>query len=89
MRAIRELRDGLAIDATHGPSHSMLGMSYLNQKQPTMAKIHFNKALTINADDEQAQVGKQALARMNAENNPAPQTKKTGGFLGGLFGRKK
>ncbi|MBE9032651.1 DnaJ domain-containing protein [filamentous cyanobacterium LEGE 11480] len=91
VRAIRELRDGLAIDTTHGPSHSMLGMAYMNQKQPTMAKIHFNKALAINPEDEQAQVGKQALARMNAANNASQEApkKSSGGFLGGLFGRKK
>jgi curved DNA-binding protein CbpA len=90
VRAIRELREGLAIDASHGPSHSMLGMAYINQNQPTMAKIHFNKALAINPQDEQAQVGKQALKRMNEANNPSPEAKKSaGGFLGGLFGRKK
>jgi curved DNA-binding protein CbpA len=88
VRTIRELRDGLAIDAKHGPSHSMLGMAYLNQKQPTMAKIHFNKALEINPQDEQAQVGKSSIERLNAASNPEPAKSKKSGFLGGLFGRK-
>jgi curved DNA-binding protein CbpA len=88
VRTIRELRDGLAIDAKHGPSHSMLGMAYLNQKQPTMAKIHFNKALEINPEDEQAQIGKSSIERMNATNAPDPAKSKKSGFLGGLFGRK-
>lgn len=63
VRAIRELREGLAIDPKHGSSHSLLGMAYLNQKQPTMAKIHFNKALEIDPKDAQAQEGKRLLAQ--------------------------
>jgi curved DNA-binding protein CbpA len=91
IRAIRELRDGLAIDPSHAPSHSMIGMAYFNQRQPTMAKIHFNKALELNPDDEQAKSGKQAIAQLNAANrgNQAKQAKSSRSFLGGLFGRKK
>ncbi len=90
VRAIRELRDGLAIDTRHGPSHSMLGMAYFNQKQPTMARIHFDKSLEINPNDEQAQVGKRSIERLNAANTADQGKKKTGGsFLGGLFGRNK
>ncbi len=90
VRAIRELRDGLAIDTRHGPSHSMLGMAYFNQKQPTMARIHFDKALDINPDDEQAQVGKRSVERLNAANVAEQGKKKSGSsFLGGLFGRNK
>jgi curved DNA-binding protein CbpA len=90
VRAIRELRDGLAIDTRHAPSHSMLGMAYFNQKQPTMARIHFDKALEINPDDEQAQVGKRSIERLNAANtvDQSKSKKPGGGFLGGLFGRK-
>lgn len=90
VRAIRELRDGLAIDTRHSPSHSMLGMAYFNQKQPTMARIHFDKALDINPDDEQAQVGKRSIERLNAANTVEQGKKKSGSsFLGGLFGRNK
>jgi curved DNA-binding protein CbpA len=90
VRAIRELRDGLAIDTRHGPSHSMLGMAYFNQKQPTMARIHFDKSLEINPDDEQAQVGKRSIERLNAANTADQSKKKSGGsFLGNFFGRKK
>jgi curved DNA-binding protein CbpA len=90
VRAIRELRDGLAIDTRHSPSHSMLGMAYFNQKQPTMARIHFDKALDINPDDEQAQVGKRSIERLNAANTVDQGKKKSGSsFLGGLFGRNK
>ncbi len=90
VRAIRELRDGLAIDTRHGPSHSMLGMAYFNQKQPTMARIHFDKSLEINPNDEQAQVGKRSIERLNAANTADQGKKKSGGsFFGGLFGRNK
>jgi curved DNA-binding protein CbpA len=89
VRAIRELRDGLAIDTRHGTSHSMLGMAYFNQKQPTMARIHFDKALEIDPENEQAQVGKRSIERLNAANTAdQSKAKKSGGFLGGLFGRK-
>jgi curved DNA-binding protein CbpA len=90
VRAIRELRDGLAIDTRHSPSHSMLGMAYFNQKQPTMARIHFDKSLEINPNDEQAQVGKRSIERLNAANTADQSKKKSGGsFFGNLFGRNK
>ncbi len=85
-QAIRELREGIQNDAKHARCHSLLGMAYLQSKQATMAKIHFNKALEINPDDEQATIGKQAIERATA---PAPETKNKSGFLGGLFGNKK
>ncbi len=91
IQVIRELRDGLAIDPKHAPSHSMIGMSYLNQKQPTMAKIHFNKALEIDPENEQAKTGKQSAAQLTAANQgkQSKQGKSARSFLGGLFGRKK
>jgi curved DNA-binding protein CbpA len=88
VQTIRELRDGLAIDAKHSRCHSLLGMAYLNQKQPTMAKIHFNKALEFDPNDEQAQIGKQAVERSTAA-APAAKPANKGGLLGGLFNRKK
>jgi curved DNA-binding protein CbpA len=88
VQMIRELRDGIAVDAKHSRCHSLLGMAYLNQKQPTMARLSFNKALEIDPNDEQAQVGKQAVERSVAA--AAPKTPpKSGGLLGGLFNRKK
>jgi curved DNA-binding protein CbpA len=89
VQTIRELRDGLAIDPKHGRCHSLLGMAYLNQKQPTMAKIHFNKALEIDPEDEQAQIGKQAVERATAASTAAKAPPKPSGPFGGLFNRKK
>lgn len=80
-----------------------MGMIYLKQKQGTMAKIHFNKALQLNPQDTMAQEGKQQLERShpdstataaNAKAAPkaTPAKKpddKAGGGLFGLFGGKK
>jgi curved DNA-binding protein CbpA len=60
-KAILELRDALKIDPTHSASHSRLGVIYLKTNQATMAKIHFNKALELNPQDEVALEGKQRL----------------------------
>jgi curved DNA-binding protein CbpA len=91
--AIRELRDAVQIDPRHSGCHSLLGMAYLQQKQRTMAKIHFNKALELDPNDEQAQKGKQfleqAASRGSTSSAPSDPKKSSGGFLGGLFGRKK
>lgn len=80
VRAIRELREGLAIDPKHGPSHSLLGLAYLKQKQPTMAKIHFNKALELDPNDQQAKEGKRILAsQAPATTNASPARRQSGG----------
>jgi curved DNA-binding protein CbpA len=92
VQVIRELRDAVQIDPRHSRCHSLLGMAYLRQKQRTMAKIHFNKALELDPKDEQAQQGKkfleQGVAGSGSSSAPSDH-KKSGGFLDGLFGRKK
>jgi hypothetical protein len=76
-----------------------MGMTYLRQKQPTMAKIHFNKALSIDPQDPIALEGKQKLDPPTAKPSTqgttpklaakATQPKPSGGLFGGLFGGKK
>jgi len=97
-QAILELRDGLKLEPENSRFHSLLGMVYLEQKQGTMARIHFDKALTCNPEDAMALMGKQRLQKMSA---PAPsgsakakgkgvsKDEKSGGLFGGLFGKKK
>jgi curved DNA-binding protein CbpA len=98
-QAVIELRDALKIEPNNSRCHSLMGMTYLRQKQPTMAKIHFNKALSIDPQDPIALEGKQKLdpptpklstqgatSKLAAK---ATQPKPSGGLFGGLFGGKK
>lgn len=102
-KAILELREAIQIDPQNSMTHSRLGMVYLKNKQLTMAKIHFNKALEINPEDEVALAGRnrvdpsaqseksQATKGKPAAKAPAKGKKpdQSGGGLFGLFGGKK
>lgn len=104
-RSILELRDALKIDPMSSSCHSRLGVIYLKTNQATMAKIHFNKALELNPQDEVALEGKRRMEGPNAKSmtgKPDPKGGKpssskggksdsqgSGGGLFGLFGGKK
>ena len=100
-QAILELRDALKLEPSNSRFHALLGMVYLEQKQGTMARIHFDKALGTNPDEPMALLGKQSLQKMSgqtpatagakANSKAAAGTKdgKSGGLFGGLFGKKK
>lgn len=60
-RAVLELREAIKINPRSSDAHSRLGVVYLKSGQPTMAKIHFNKALELNPEDERALEGKRKL----------------------------
>ncbi len=90
-QAILELRDAIKIEPNDGRYHSLLGMVYLEQKQGTMARIHFDKALNLDASDSLALEGKRLLQKMISKSSattPKGGTDaKDGGKLPGLFGR--
>lgn len=99
-QATIELRDALKIEPNSSRCHSLMGMVYLRQNQPTMAKIHFTKALSIDPQDDRALAGKQklepaapspSLDKSVAKSNATKQNvaKPSGGLFGGLFGKKK
>ncbi len=97
-QAVLELRDALKLEPNNGRSHSLLGMVYLAQKQGTMARIHFDKALSLNASDAMALEGKQMLQKMTSKPSTVATAKggtnakdggKSPGMFGGLFGKKK
>ncbi|MBW4440007.1 MAG: DnaJ domain-containing protein [Plectolyngbya sp. WJT66-NPBG17] len=99
-QATIELRDALKIEPNSSRCHSLMGLVYLRQNQPTMAKIHFTKALSVDPQDPIALEGKQKLeppaAKLPASKPAAKSdatkpnsTKPSGGMFGGLFGKKK
>jgi curved DNA-binding protein CbpA len=58
---ILELRQALQINPRSAKVHSRLGMVYLKTNQPTMAKIHINKALELDPEDPLAKEGRDRL----------------------------
>ncbi len=104
-QAVLELRDALQLEPKNGRCHALLGVVYLRQNQTTMAKIHFNKALELDPQNQMALDGKQRLEQISrgtvgkSVNNTATGAKaapkpnkpndKSGGGLFGLFGGKK
>ena len=97
-KAVLELRDGLKLDPNDARCNSLLGLTYLQQKQMGMAKVYINKALKINPKDPNALKGKQYLDKASNGQSSAKKAssskttsgdKKSGGRFGGLFGKKK
>ncbi|MER3431951.1 MAG: molecular chaperone DnaJ [Leptolyngbya sp. ERB_1_1] len=99
-QATIELRDALKIEPNSSRCHSLMGMVYLRQNQPTMAKIHFTKALSVDPQDPIALEGKQKLEPAAAKLSVSPSatksnstnpssTKSSGSLFGNLFSKKK
>ncbi len=80
-QARAELREALKLEPNNSHCHSLMGMVYLRQNQATMAKVHFERALQLNPEDETALAGKRQL-------KPSDKSSGGGGMFGGLFGRK-
>ena len=101
--AILELREALKLEQNNSRGHTLLGVAYLKQNQPGMAKVHINKALQLNPKDELALKGKRHLEGLAQKNNttgkqttpPKPEPSKSsdkssgGGLFGKMFGPKK
>lgn len=66
-KAVLELRDALKMEPNNSRCHSVMGMAYLRQNQATMAKVHINKALELNPQDDIALQGKEILDRAAAK----------------------
>jgi curved DNA-binding protein CbpA len=102
-QAIQELREGLQMDQTSSSCHGLLGLAFLKQNQPTMAKVHINRALQINPQEPSAIKARDILNRLSGQSaksspaKPAPGNSKKppdnksggGGFLRGMFDGKK
>lgn len=100
--ATLELREALKLDPKNSRCYTLLGIAYLKQKQATMAKVNFKKALELNPNDDTAKKGIRHIEDLvqkssGGKPNPQPQQPQNkpsdkqggGGFLGGLFGGKK
>lgn len=86
-QAILELRDALKIDPNNSRCHALLGMVYLKQKQATMAKVHINKALQLNPQEQVALEAKKKLDKPASSQSKTAKPKQSGGgMFGGLFG---
>ena len=104
-KAILELRDALKMEPNNSRCHALMGTVYLKQKQLTMAKVHFDKALKADPKNGQALKGKEFLEKLDRKSGgktpasskanqsksgkPNKSGKSSSGFLGGLFGGKK
>lgn len=100
--AVLELREALKLDQNNTNCHTLLGIAYLKQNQPGMAKVHLNKALQLNPKDERALKAKDYLDKLiersggrrqretpKSDSVKPPSQPNSGGFLGGFFGGKK
>ncbi|HBB34533.1 MAG TPA: molecular chaperone DnaJ [Cyanobacteria bacterium UBA8803] len=96
--AVLELREALKLEQTNSKCHSLLGLAYLKQNQVSMAKVHINKALQLNPNDENALKGKQFIDKLGEKTGSGGKPKDAskpqdqsggGGLFGGLFGGKK
>ncbi|QDZ41112.1 tetratricopeptide repeat protein [Euhalothece natronophila Z-M001] len=97
-KAVIDLREALKIDSKNAKAHTLLGLAYVKQNQLGMAKVHINKALQLDPENEMALEGKQVLQRLSGDSKGSnssgkkeskEKSNKGGGLLGGLFGKKK
>ncbi len=97
-----ELQDAIKLEPHNSRCHSLIGVVYLKQNQSTMAKVHFDRALQLDPNDETALKGKRVLEQAlgqkpggskvtSSSTNGGKQSEKSGngGLFGGLFGGKK
>jgi len=100
--AILELREALKLEHNNSRCYTLMGIAYLKQKQATMAKVNFKKALELNPNDDTAKKGIRHIEEMTQKSSGGKQTQQPqqdqskpsdkqggGGLFGGLFGGKK
>ncbi len=83
--ALKELRDTLQLSPNSSKCHALLGLVYVNQNLPSMAKVSFQQALKINPQEPLAlQYLKQPTLAHDA--NVKANKPHKGGFFGWLGG---
>jgi curved DNA-binding protein CbpA len=87
-RAILELREAVKSFPTNPDCHSHLANAYLKAGQSTMAKIHSNKALDLDPENQLGAMVKKSVERKTGGSQAGKAEKSKGGLFG-LFGGKK
>jgi curved DNA-binding protein CbpA len=82
-QAVLELRDALKINPSSSRCHSLMGFVYFKQNQGTMAKIHFNKALESDSQNDMALKGLAALNKLQGTTGQAGGKSADGKSTGG------
>ncbi|MEM9903802.1 MAG: DnaJ domain-containing protein [Cyanobacteria bacterium P01_D01_bin.44] len=92
-RAIVELREAIKAHPSSPRCHSRLAELYMKSGQTTMSSIHCKRALELNPKDTAAL---ELQKKFETQNKRAargaqqkPDSQSGGGFLGGLFGKKR
>ncbi|NJN71487.1 MAG: DnaJ domain-containing protein [Limnothrix sp. RL_2_0] len=94
-KATLEFRDAIKLDPNCVEGHALMGISYLQQNQLAMAKVHIKKAYMAKPSDPLARKAKLALEKamgssLDTQSGSKKATNgKKGGLFGGLFGGKK
>lgn len=91
-QAVLELRQALKLDPNNSTCHALLGLTFLEQNQIAMAKVHITKAVAISPHDPLVSRAKHALKKVSPEsfdNNKSDRKDNKGGLFGKLFGKNK
>jgi curved DNA-binding protein CbpA len=94
-KATLEFRDAIKLDPNCVEGHALMGLSYLQQNQLAMAKVHIKKAYMAKPSDPLARKAKVALEKAMGSSldtqsgSKKASNEKKGGLFGGLFGGKK
>ncbi|MEM9161491.1 MAG: DnaJ domain-containing protein [Cyanobacteria bacterium P01_F01_bin.4] len=92
-RAIVELREAIKAHPNSPRCHSRLAELYMKSGQTTMSSIHCKRALELNPTDAAALELQKKFNTQNKRAAKGAQQKSDspsgGGFLGGLFGKKR
>jgi curved DNA-binding protein CbpA len=97
--AIQELRDALKLAPQNSHCHGLMGVAYLKQNQPKMAKVHLTQALKLDPQNAMALEWINKLKKLEAQAAKTAQPMAKGTQAGaktperrglfGLFGGKK
>ncbi|MEO0458152.1 MAG: DnaJ domain-containing protein [Cyanobacteria bacterium P01_A01_bin.114] len=92
-RAIVELREAIKAHPDSGRCHSRLAELYMKSGQTTMSSIHCKRALELNPKDAAALELQKKFDKQGKRDAKTAKSKSDsqsgGGFLGGLFGKKR